>query len=43
MVRAVETLPVKVPSIVVAADLAEHHGVREQQAALEILMRIRGH
>jgi hypothetical protein len=43
LIHAVETVPDKVPSIVVAADLAEHRGIREQQAALEIITRIRGH
>ncbi|KUM40881.1 helix-turn-helix domain-containing protein [Arthrobacter sp. EpRS71] len=43
ILRAAEQVPDELPPLVVAADLAERPGVREQQAAREILRSIHAH
>ncbi|MCP1411001.1 helix-turn-helix domain-containing protein [Paenarthrobacter sp. A20] len=43
ILRAAERVPSELPPLVVAADLAERPGVREQQAAREILRGIHAH
>ena len=43
ILRAAERVPNELPPLVVAADLAERPGVREQQAAREILRSIHAH
>ncbi|MFK0002211.1 helix-turn-helix domain-containing protein [Paenarthrobacter sp. NPDC090520] len=43
VLRAAERIPDELPPLVVAADLAERPGVREQQAAREILRSIHAH
>ncbi|MCT9870866.1 helix-turn-helix domain-containing protein [Paenarthrobacter aurescens] len=43
ILRAAERVPSELPPLVVAADLAERPGVREQQAAREILKSIHAH
>lgn len=42
LIHAAAAIPDEIRAIVVAADLAERAGPREQQAALEILRRIQG-
>jgi excisionase family DNA binding protein len=41
-IHAADVVPDEIPSIGVAADLAEYPGHREQQAAAEIIRRVRG-
>ncbi|MDR6686874.1 excisionase family DNA binding protein [Arthrobacter sp. 1088] len=43
ILRAAEQVPDELPPLVVAADLAERPGVREQQAAREILRSVHAH
>ncbi len=43
ILRAAERVPNELPPLVVAADLAERPGVREQEAAREILRSIHAH
>jgi excisionase family DNA binding protein len=43
VLRAAERIPDELPPLVVAADLAERPGVREQQAARDILRSIHAH
>lgn len=43
ILRAAEHVPDELPPLVVAADLAERPGVREQQAAREILKSVQAH
>lgn len=40
VLHVAEDLPEELPPLAIAADLAEHPGVREQEAAMEIIRRI---
>lgn len=41
-IRAVDVVPDEIPMLALAADLAERPGSREQEAAFEIVRRVRG-
>lgn len=43
VLHAADAVPDEVPPLLVAVDLAERNGVREQEAARELIRRVRGH